>query len=536
MMIKSNRIVPTSEEIEILKQKLSNIKDLNMFPPKNYLDPFIKRKPNAARKRGMNKSFNVPNDRELSLNDNSIRNNNQNITHITHKPIMNDELNSKSTNLEELLGLKQDTNSSSVFKKEIVNKMSQETVSFRNRKSIPTEDSNKVSNSKKAFRQTPTKQEYSQFIIDQEEEKRLSTKFQNNPTISEILRDYTKLKAESIVMRRIQEENDKHILNLEKENKFLKDLYNSVPINKSSLKYFVINILCNKINLSDTENKKILNDLFTNEFSKSKFDFIRFLNQRIDALELQNFHLISKIEKNNMSMKNYINELNEFYEVISDIRNVVNQVYESQTLTTEFLIIRDTLNHRINYLIDQKEINSIEKEKIENDETKNLNLDLLLCKDKIIESKVNMINASNNYGGTNSKLSALNSSTLSANNNNKVVELIDEKIEIYENMRNNIAQSEDNLRKNKGEGESFNLNSNLAENLMNENYILKTKNIRLIKYLSNLLKNKEFEMIDENLNELNELMNSYKDLLFSEDMFNIIKSQAAVIENILENS
>jgi hypothetical protein len=299
----------------------------------------------------------------------------------------------------------------------------------------------------------------------------------------------------------------------------------------------VINLLCNKINLGDIENRKILNELFTNEFGKSKFDFIRFLNQRTDALELQNYHLISKIEKNNLSMKNYINELNEFYEVISDIKNVVNQVYESQTLTTEFLIIRDTLNHKINYLMDQKEINSAEKEKLENDETKELNLNMLLCKDKIVESKVNMTNMSNNYAGTNSKISALNSSTLSVNNNinnNKVMELIEEKIEIYENLRNHIAQYEDNSKRNKGEGENLSLNLNVAENLMNENYLLKTKNIKLIKFLSNILKNKELELIDENLNELNELMNSNKDLIFSEDMFNIVKSQALIIENMLE--
>jgi hypothetical protein len=222
MMKSSKRIVPTSEEIEILKQKLSNIKDL-MFPPRNYIDPFLKKKPNVVRKRGMNRSFNVPNDRELNLNDNNTKNS-QNINN--KFTIFNEISNSKSTNLEELLGFNQDSNSSPKIRKEITNKASQETISFRNRKSNPTDDSLKISNSKNPFNQNHNSKEYSQFMIDNEQVKRLSTKYKNNQTISEILKDYSKLKTESIMMKKIQEENEKHIVNLEIENKFLKDLYN----------------------------------------------------------------------------------------------------------------------------------------------------------------------------------------------------------------------------------------------------------------------------------------------------------------------
>ena len=55
--------------------------------------------------------------------------------------------------------------------------------------------------------------------------------------------------------------------------------------------------------------------------------------------------------------------------------------------------------------------------------------------------------------------------------------MIDEKIEIYENLRNNMAQYEDNMIKDKDLEENNNFNLNTAENLMNENYLLKTKNI-----------------------------------------------------------
>ena len=331
-------------------------------------------------------------------------------------------------------------------------------------------------------------------------------------------------------MKKNQVENEKHILDLEKENKFLKDLYNNLPVNKTSLKYFLINLLCNKLDLNDYDTKKFLYELFINENSKSKIDFVRFLDQRIDALEHQNFNLITKLEKSNISIKNYINEINEFCEVISDIRNVVNQVYESQSLTTEFLIIRDTLNNKMNYIMDQKEINSGLKEKIEKDETKIQNMNLLLCKDKIVESKVNM----SNYGATNSKISALNASTYSNNiNNNKLLELIDEKIEIYENLRNNMAQYEDNMIKEKDLEENNNFNLNIAENLMNENYLLKTKNIRLIKFLYRFIENKEFDLTEESLYELDDLMNGHSNHVFPEDLFNIIKSQSIIIENIL---
>ena len=156
-------------------------------------------------------------------------------------------------------------------------------------------------------------------------------------------------------------------------------------------------------------------------------------------------------------------------------------------------------------------------------------MNLLLCKDKIVESKVNI----SNYGATNTKNSALNASTYSNNNNNKILELIDEKIEIYENLKNNIAQYEDNMIKEKDLEENNNFNLNIAENLMNENYLLKTKNIRLIKFLYTFMKNKEFDMTEESLYELDDLMNGNPNHVFPEDLFNIIKSQSIIIENIL---
>lgn len=530
MIQNSKRIIPTNEEISILKAKISNIKDINIYPPQKYVDPFIKRHPQSTKRRSASTcmSFNASKEKEIILNENKSKIMSIN-TNITQKQNDKNDTNMKSNYLEELLGLIPPS-SSTKGKKEIIYKNTQESISFRNKK--PHEDSMKIMNSKNSFeKETKRKSvQYSPFIINDEEEKKPIEKYYNSQTIEEILKDYSKLKAESITLKKSLEDNAKHILNIEKENKFLKDLYNNVPINKNSLKYFVVNLMCNNLNLDESDNRKIISELFTTDGIKSKFDFVRFLNQRIDALELQNFHLISIIEKNHISMKNYITELNEFYEVISDIRNVVNQVYESQALTTEFMIIRDTLNNKINYLNEQKQVNIAEKQRIEKDETKNLNLNMLLCKDKIVESKVYI----SNYG-SNLKISGLNVSTYSNNNNNKLLELLDEKIEIYENLKNNIAQYEDNITRSKEEaGENANLNLNMTENLMNENYLLKTKNIRLIKFLYSLLRNGEVELSEDNISELNEVMNSNKDLVFSEDMFNIIKSQAAMIENFME--
>ena len=524
MMPNTNRIVPTSEEINFLKEKLSNIKNLNIIPPRSFVDPVIKKQPRSVRKKGVNNSFNVPLDRDLNLYDSSTRS--VIVSNINHRSnIVNDNL-LKSTNLEDFLGIS-DYAPSKTVRKDVIYKNTHESMSFRNKK--PNEDSLKVSNSKNLNERDSKKQSYTHFNLDEDDKNKLTRQFSKNPTLTEILKDYTKVKSESILLKKNQVENEKHILNLEKENKFLKDLYNNLPVNKSSLKYFVINLLCNKLDFNDYDTKKFLYELFINENSKSKIDFVRFLDQRIDALELQNFHLITKIEKSNNSIKTYINELNEFCEVISDIRNVVNQVYESQSLTTEFLIIRDTLNNKMNYLMDQKEINFGVKERIEKDETKIQNMNLLLCKDKIVESKVNI----SNYGATNSKNSALNASTYSNNNNNKILELIDEKIEIYENLRNNMAQYEDNIIKEKDLEENNNFNLNTAENLMNENYLLKTKNIRLIKFLYSFMKNKEFDMTEESLYELDDLMNGNPNHVFPEDLFNIIKSQSIIIENIL---
>jgi hypothetical protein len=118
--------------------------------------------------------------------------------------------------------------------------------------------------------------------------------------------------------------------------------------------------------------------------------------------------------------------------------------------------------------------------------------------------------------------------------NNKILEILDEKIEIYESMKNNLVQYEDFINNNKQEDNDDENGMNLAENLMKENYILRSKNIRLIEFLSQLITKKNLEIENEViLNELNEITNSQRDVVLSEDLYHMMKAHALIIENSL---
>ena len=55
----------------------------------------------------------------------------------------------------------------------------------------------------------------------------------------------------------------------------------------------------------------------------------------------------------------------EVYEVVSDIRNVLNQVYDVQSLTKEFMLIRETLNTKNDFLMKKKDIFFEEKRSLD---------------------------------------------------------------------------------------------------------------------------------------------------------------------------
>jgi hypothetical protein len=180
---------------------------------------------------------------------------------------------------------------------------------------------------------------------------------------------------------------------LEKEKKMFTEMntvaLNNSGTNSSTLKSIFLSILSRNEFTNKEANFKAIRELFG-----QNFDYIKFLQMRIDSLELQNYYLITKNEKNINLIKTYLDELIEVYEVVSDIRNVLNQVFDMQSLTKEFMLIRETLNTKNDFLMKKKEIFSEEKKnldikaiKVNNDIIKEINEEVLICKDKIFEFK-----------------------------------------------------------------------------------------------------------------------------------------------------
>ncbi len=201
------------------------------------------------------------------------------------------------------------------------------------------------------------------------------------------------MKSEIALLEQKDKEKEEYMFKIEKEKKMLTEM-NTVALNNagttsSTLKSIFLSILSRNEFSNKETNFKAIKELFG-----QNFDYVKFLQMRIDSLELQNYYLITKNEKNINMIKTYLDELIEVYEVVSDIRNVLNQVFDMQSLTKEFMLIRETLNTKNDFLMKKKEIFSEEKKnldikaiKVNLDMIKEINEEVLICKDKIFEFK-----------------------------------------------------------------------------------------------------------------------------------------------------
>lgn len=478
----NQRIIPTSEEIKILREKLNNLKDLNVFS-NNY---------NNLNYSGCNVFVKTPRCNNLIASNS--------------KYYSKDGL--KYNNSHGKLNVLNAQNQINQISDKEMENMNQKYLEITKFLEANKEKIERIEN-------------YDQLLKENEdlkEEIMKNTALEGSMTFKEILHDYIRMKSDYLNLLTTNQEQEKHILNLEKQIKLILDV-DSNTYNKNYLKLFIIGLFNNKNTLDKQESYKIISGLFP---PGTNFNVVNFLNQRIESLELQNYSLITKLEKFTINMTNYLNEMIEYSEVISDIKNVINQVYETQSLTTEFLIIRDTLNNRGEYLQNQKNQILEEKEKLTDDSYKQINMDILLCKDKMVESKLKVGISLNSLG------KGLPPSGLSFNN--KLIEALDEKIEIYDNIKNDLAQFHDKNEK----GTNGN---NFIENLINDNYILKNKNIKLQEIVSRIIKNTKNldpdNIDEETFNLLNEIINSRRDIMFTEDLFNMVKVQALEIESIL---
>jgi hypothetical protein len=224
-----------------------------------------------------------------------------------------------------------------------------------------------------------------------------------------------------------------------------------------------------KKNYSNEEVKNFLKDILPDH----RIDLFHLLMNRIEALEIQNFNLIGLNEQYVNQIKEHIETLVDNLDTLLDIKNVINQVYDAQAITKNFIAVKDTLNERDDFIAQQRDLYIAEKDKLETTTLYNQNLDVLLCKDKRIELK-----------------------------GKKAVE---------------VNQENDN-----------------KDILLHDNYILKTNNIRLRNLLIELLKENNNITAPGNLMEqLNYILNTNYDVMLSGDLMYLLNSQAKLIEDNL---
>ena len=214
----------------------------------------------------------------------------------------------------------------------------------------------------------------------------------------------------------------------------------------------------------NTSNKEILANYIQQILKEHKgelnTELIKFLLDRIDKLEYQNFFLASKLENYIIIMNQYIEDLCEYIDIIFDLHNVINDIPDNvinQNLNEDFYVVRDTLNNKKNLLNKKYE---------EYNNFKNiLNTDDTLKNNEVFLMLGNKINDINNLI-----------------NNDKIPKeyskILDEKIKKYENMQNPA-----NIEENK----NF-----IDKELLLTNNILQKKNSQLRQIIKDILANDRY--------------------------------------------
>jgi len=411
MSFEKQLVVPTKEEIDLIRKKLNSIVDI----------PYLKQN-------------NMMNNNNLLFNNTdinytlpkSLNSNNKEIIEQLNQKIyeLQNALNSnayKINNYDNLLNENKELNF-------LVNKLKKSNSNNRlNNNSIYeiNDDENNYNNSKNKYNSS-------------------NKSFNNNFSYNNFNKE-----ADPEVINNLLNKNK--YLNSEID-KLKRELYLSSKQNTSNKE-----ILANYIQQVLKEHKDELNT-----------ELIKFLLDRIDKLEYQNFFLASKLENYIKIMNQYIEELCEYIDIIFDLTNVINDIPDNvinQNLNEDFFIVKDTLNNKKNMLNKKYE---------EYNNFKNiLNTDDALKNNDVFIMLGNKINDINNLI-----------------NNDKMPKeyskILDEKIKKYENMKNS----------NSGE-------NNTQKELMLTNNILEKKNSQLRQIIKDILSNdkKSYPVITPEIKE-----------------------------------
>ena len=357
MSFEKQLVYPTKEEIDLIRKKLNSIVDI----------PYLKQN-------------NI-------MNNNNLLFNNKDINYMQPK-----SLNSNS--------------------KEIIDQLNQKIYELQN---VLNSNAYKINN----YDNLLNENKELNFLVNKLKKSNSNNRLDNNSNYD--------INDDDNIYNNNKYNNSKKSFNNNSYNKFNKESEPEVInnlLNKNKYLNSEIDKLKRELYLSskqNTSNKEILANYIQQVLKEHKgelnTELIKFLLDRIDKLEYQNFFLASKLENYIIIMNQYIEELCEYIDIIFDLTNVINDIPDNvinQNLNEDFFIVKDTLNNK------KKMLN---KKYEEYNNFKNiLNTDDTLKNNDIFIMLGNKINDINNLI-----------------NNDKMPKeyskILDEKIKKYENMK-----------------------------------------------------------------------------------------------------
>ena len=501
MSFKTIRIIPTTEELNILREKLNSISDLEFENPQNN---FLSNKNLIKKLPSINETIGNIIGNYLEINNEELKNKSKEeiINQLTQ--IINNLKNVISNNsykidnydniLYENNELKNELNLMNQNYNNMNNEISENYLmnSFENKQRLISKNNNRMNlnslNNLNSINESLTQNSNNQnYFIEKLKSENLELKNQTKTLNKEI----SELKKLNIINTMIKEEDEEKL----KNSKYLK--------------IYLIQFL-NQNKNNNSEIKNYLNQLFNNQNE----NYTNYLIERINNLEFQNYSLLNQIEYYQKITLQTTDDLNEYIEIIDDIRNVLNCISDDIRLNDDFYVIRDTLNKKENVIYNQRDVILERKNEIENNDIIRKNEDIILCKDKINE--IQLIDKDKiNY--------------------EKSFQILNEKISNYESLRDLMMKYEDFINFIDKDGE-YDIIFKSKDELLKYNNSLIENNILLRRIIEDLLKNNNNNIDDEEMKKINKIINFDKSFnSFNEDLILLLRNQAKIIEKNLEN-
>ena len=502
MSLKTIRIVPTTEELNILREKLNSISDLEFENPQN----------NFLSNKNLIKKLPSINETIGNIIGNYLEINNEELKNKSKEEIIN-QLTQTINNLKNVI-------SNNTYKIDNYDNLLYENNELKNELNLINQNYHNMNN-EISENYLMNSFENKQRLISKNNNRMNLNSLNNLNSINESLTQNSnnqnyfieKLKSENLELKNQTKKLNKEISELNKLitlNTMIKEEDEEKLMNSKYLKIYLIQFL-NKNKNNNSEIKNYLNQIFNNQNE----NYTNYLIERINSLEFQNYSLLSQIEYYQKITLQTTDDLNEYIEIIDDIRNVLNCISDDIRLNDDFYVIRDTLNRKENVIYNQRDVILERKNEIERNDIIRKNEDIILCKDKINEIK--LLDKSNiNY--------------------EKSFQILNEKISIYESLRDLMNKYEDFINFIDKDGE-YDIIFKSKDELLKYNNSLIENNILLRRIIEDLLKNNNNNNIDEEeMKKINQVINFDKSFSsFNEDLIFLLINKAKIIEKNLEN-